>query len=42
MATRVPLTQAEKQSIGHRKRANATLAQIAQALKCSGGTVRKW
>ena len=42
MATRVPLTEAEKQYIYNRKKEGATLKQIARELNCSPETARKW
>ncbi len=42
MATRVPLTEAEKQYVQTRKQAGTTLAIIAGELRCSRMTARKW
>lgn len=42
MATRTPLTEAEKQFIYERKMAGATLPEIATDLNCSPETTRKW
>lgn len=42
MATRAPLTEAEKEYIRTRKLAGATLACIAGELNCSLETTRKW
>lgn len=42
MATRAPLTEAEKEYISRRKRGGASLEQIAHELECSWETVRKW
>jgi transposase InsO family protein len=42
MKLRTPLTKAEKEFILQRKRAGATLGQIAQELACSLETSRKW
>jgi hypothetical protein len=42
MATRIPLTAAERQYIQQRKLAGATLRQIAHELHCACVTVRKW
>ena len=42
MATRTPLTAAERQYIQQRKQAGAKLCQIADELHCSYATVCKW
>lgn len=42
MIQRTPLTQAEKEYIGQRKAAGASLRQIGQELRCSVETTRKW
>lgn len=42
MATRAPLTEAEKQYICDRKRDGGSLAQIALELGCARATARKW
>jgi transposase-like protein len=42
MATRAPLTEAEKEHIHDRKKEGATLAGIAHELDCAWGTARKW
>jgi transposase-like protein len=42
MATRAPLTEAEKQYVYRRKMEGATLRQMAEALGCSCETARKW
>jgi transposase-like protein len=42
MATRAPLTEAEKQYIYDRKQQGVSLTKIAQALHCSWETTRKW
>jgi transposase-like protein len=42
MATRAPLTEAEKEYIHDRKKEGATLAEIACELDCAWGTARKW
>lgn len=42
MATRAPLTEAEKVYIHVRKHKGATLADIAHELDCAWGTARKW
>ncbi len=42
MASRTPITQAEKQMIHERKAAGASLRHISIELKCSLQTVRKW
>jgi transposase-like protein len=42
MATRTPLTAAERQYIQRRKLSGATLRQIADELHCARSTARKW
>lgn len=42
MAQRTPLTKAEKEYIGQRKKGGESLRQIAQELHCSNETTRKW
>lgn len=42
MATRTPLTAAERHYIQRRKQAGATLRQIAHELHCAVSTMRKW
>ena len=42
MATRAPLTQAERHYIQTRKRAGVSLRQIATELQCAYATVCKW
>jgi transposase-like protein len=42
MATRAPLTEAEKQYIYDRKQQGASLKMIAQELDCAPETARKW
>ena len=42
MATRAPLTQAEKEHLKCRREAGAPVRQIADELHCSVETIRKW
>ena len=42
MATRAPLTEAEKQYIYQRRQGGTSLKQIARELDCSWETARKW
>jgi transposase-like protein len=42
MATRAPLTEAEKEYIYRRKQEGASLTQIAHELECAYETARKW
>jgi transposase InsO family protein len=42
MAQRVPLTEAEKETISEKKASGDSLRQIGEELQCSTMTVRKW